>query len=174
MFKNSFNLSFEPLTTDRRVVSTSSDYQFHIGSSVKVNSLQNLKAAYQSAAISGLGNRAINVSVFERVDVRKRFGKINNVRYPEGAVNVNYATMESRSIERLYLFYEEYAKEPLLKPSITYTNMKTFYPIQVIDQKFEVDNVIPKTINYLKNKEEMLKKLVLMLVFLLKLSDVAN
>ena len=67
--KNSFSLSFDSWTTDRRDISRGSKYQLDIRSSVKVNSQKHLIAAHQTAARSGFANKAINVSVFDLVEV---------------------------------------------------------------------------------------------------------
>ena len=44
------------------------------------------------------------------------------------------------------MFYKEYVGEPLLKPFISYPDMKNFYPIQVIDLRFQADHISPKKI----------------------------
>ena len=139
IYKNSFTLSFDSWTTDEKVVRTS-EYQLEIGSAVKVNSPKHLIAALQTAARSGFTNKAINVSVFNHVDVRKIFVEMDGTR---DSVDVNYATNDHPDQYR-DLKYEEYAKEPLLKPFIKHTDLKQFYPIQVIDLRFQVDHANPK------------------------------
>ena len=100
-------------------------------------------AALQTAARSGFTNKAaINVSVFNHVDVRIFFVEMDGTR---DSVDVDYATNDHPDKYRdLKLLYEEYAKEPLLKPFIKHTDMKHFYPIQVIDLRFQVDHANPK------------------------------
>ena len=46
----------------------------------------------------------------------------------------------------LKLFYKEYVGESMLFPIITYDKMKNFYPIQIIDLRFQVDHISPKKI----------------------------
>ena len=59
--KNSFTVLFASWTTDRKVVRTS-EYQLDIVSAVKVESPKYLLiAVLQTAARSGVANRAINV-----------------------------------------------------------------------------------------------------------------
>ena len=54
---------------------------------------------------------------------------------------MNHAAHELVDQNRdLNLLYEEYAKKPQLKPFITYADMENFYPIHVIDQRFQVDH----------------------------------
>ena len=43
-------------------------------------------------------------------------------------------------------FYREYVGDQLLSPIITYDNMKNYYPIQIIDLRFQVDPISPKKI----------------------------
>ena len=71
--KKSFPLPFDSWTTDRQVISAGSEDQLDIGSSVEVNCPKYLIAANQTAARYGFANKAINVSVFDHVDVRKCF-----------------------------------------------------------------------------------------------------
>ena len=59
--KNRFTLSFASWTTDRRINSTGSEYQFDIELSVKINSLKFLLAAHQTSARSPFADKAINV-----------------------------------------------------------------------------------------------------------------
>ena len=46
----------------------------------------------------------------------------------------------------LNLFFKEYIGEELLTPFITYTDMKTKYPIEVIDLRHQSDHVTSKKI----------------------------
>ena len=43
-------------------------------------------------------------------------------------------------------FYKEYVGDHLLSPIITYDKMKNYYPIQIIDLRFQVDHISPKKI----------------------------
>ena len=42
------------------------------------------------------------------------------------------------------LFYKEYVGESMLSPFILYDKMKNYYPIQLIDLRFQVDHISPK------------------------------
>ena len=46
----------------------------------------------------------------------------------------------------LEMFYKEYVGEPLLSPFISYPDVKDFYPLQVIDLRFQPDHISPKKI----------------------------
>ena len=53
----------------------------------------------------------------------------------------------------LNLFYKDYNGEQLLHPFISYLDMKFFYPIQVIDLRFQIDYVTPKKIRLFEEYE---------------------
>ena len=58
---------------------------------------------------------------------------------------VNYAEINYlEQYNDLELFYKEYVGDQLLSPIITYDKMKTYYPIQMIDLRFQVDHISPK------------------------------
>ena len=44
------------------------------------------------------------------------------------------------------MFFHEYIGEPLLQPLISYTDMKTKYPIEIIDLRHQTDHITPKKI----------------------------
>ena len=46
----------------------------------------------------------------------------------------------------LKLFFKEYIGEQLLSPFITYPDMKTKYPIEIIDLRHQADYITPKKI----------------------------
>ena len=91
--KNSFTLSFDSWTTDRKIVNTGFEYQVDIGSSANINSPKYLIVAHQTAARSGASNKANNISIFDNLDVRKYFVEIDGIRYPKDSVDVNYKQM---------------------------------------------------------------------------------
>ena len=51
----------------------------------------------------------------------------------------------------LNLFFKEYIGEQLKSPFITYPDMKTKYPIQIIDLRHQSDHITPKKFNYFLN-----------------------
>ena len=68
--KKSFTPSFEYWTTDKKLVCTL-EYHFDIGSAVEVNSPKNFIAAHETTTRFGVASKAIKVSVFDHIDVRK-------------------------------------------------------------------------------------------------------
>ena len=147
--KNSFSLSFDSWTTDRKIVNTGLGYQEDIGSSANINSPKYLIVPHQTAVRAGASNKANNISIFDNLDVRKYVVEIDGVRYPKDSVNVNYTKNDYLDQYRdIKLFYKEHLGEPLLKPFINYTDVKNTYPIQVIDLRFQVDHIKPKKIQH--------------------------
>ena len=78
---------------------------------MKVNNPKYLIAARQTVARSGVSNKAIKVSVFDRVDVRKNHIQIVEIRFPKDSANIIYGTNDYLDQNRdLKLFYDEYGK----------------------------------------------------------------
>ena len=46
----------------------------------------------------------------------------------------------------LKFFFKEYIGEQLLTPFISYPDMKTIYPIEIIDSRHQSDHITPKKI----------------------------
>ena len=85
--------------------------------------------------------------IFDILNVRKYFVEIVGVRYAKDAVDVDYTLNNYLDGYRdLELFYKEYVGEQLLQPSMNYKDVKTKYPFQVIDLRFQVDHINPKKI----------------------------
>ena len=90
-------------------------------------------------------NEAINIAIFDHLDDRKFFVEINGTRYPRDAFDLDYTKHDNlNQIGKLRAFFRENEAEPMINPSISYTDMRNFYPIQLIDLKFHVDRVSPK------------------------------
>ena len=145
--QNNHRIFSDDWFTERRVVSDTIT-QIDIGSAQQVNSPKNLIACHQSAARLNAPNKGLNISRFDNLNVRKYFVEIDSIRYPRDGVITNYN--ENDYIDQykyLKLFYKGYVGEELLNPFISYTDMKTKYPIQVIDHRFQPDHITPKKIH---------------------------
>ena len=69
--KNSFTLSFDPWSTDRKTVETHLEYQVDIESAQIFNSPNYLIVAHQREAGIGVPNKANKIAVFDNLDVTK-------------------------------------------------------------------------------------------------------
>ena len=142
--KDNFKISFDSWTSERKVVNTGLEYQVDIGSAQNINSPKYLIIAHQTAA-GAAGGKLVNNAIFDNLDVRKYFVEIDGIKYPKNAVDVDYDANKYLDQNRdIGLFFKEYVGEPLLSPFISYTDVKSKYPFQVIDLRYQVDHINPK------------------------------
>ena len=144
--RNKYRIFFDDWFTERRIVSDTIT-QIDIGSAQQVNSPKYLIASHQTAARLNAPDKGLNVPGFDNLSVRKYFVEIGSVQYPRDGVLTNYP--ENDYIDQykdLKLFYKEFVGEELLNPFVSYPDMKTKYPIQLIDLRFQPDHITPKKI----------------------------
>ena len=110
--KNSFTLSFHSWSTDRKTVRTQLEYQVDISSAQNINSPKYLNVAHQTETWVGVSKKAIDVAVFDNLNVRKSHVDIGGVPYPRKGVSVDYASNDYLDQYRdLKLFYQDYLGE---------------------------------------------------------------
>ena len=144
--QNNYRIFFDEWYTERRIAGDQI-YQVDIGSAQSVNSPKYLICADQKSFRVDTPNKRSNISVFGHLDVRKYFIEIDGVRYPKDAVLTNYTQNDYLDqYKDVKLFYKGYVGEEVLNPFISYPDMKTKYPIQVIDLRYQVDHITPKKI----------------------------
>ena len=163
--RENFTLSFDAWVTDRKPVNTGNEYQLDIGSASNINIPLYLIVAHQKTQRDNPARPAnqFNNAIFHHVDVKRYFVEIDGVRYPKDPVETNFSDNKYLDQYRdLKLFYKEYNGETLLHPFISYLALKTFYPIQVIDLRFQIDFVTPKKNRLLKNMKMLPKTLIYM------------
>ena len=69
------------------------------------------------------------------------------VRYPRDSTLVNYEQNDYiEQCKDLKLFFKEFIGEELMSPFISYTDMKTKYPIEIIDLRHQSDHMTPKRV----------------------------
>ena len=145
--QKNYMISYDEYYTERRLISDMI-VQVDIGSVQQVNSPRYLICAHQTRTRTDTPNENKNIAIFDNLDLRKLFVEIDRQRYPRGSVSKNYE--ENGYIERykdLKTFFEEYIGELLLNPLISYTEMKTKYPIEVIDLRHQLDHKALKKIH---------------------------
>ena len=116
-----------------------------------MSSPKNMICAHQTSLRTTTPDKRINISIFNNLDLQKYYVEIDSVRYPRDGVLVNY--QENDYIQRykgLKLFFKEYIGEPILNPPISYPDMKTKSPIEIIDLKHQSDLITPKKIQQLQ------------------------
>ena len=149
--RQNLTLSFDAWVTDRKPVNTGNEYPLDIGSASNINIPLYLIVAHQKTQRDNPARPAnqFKNAVFDHVDVKRYFVAIECVRYPKDPIETNFSEYKYLDQYRvLKLFYKEYNGESLLNTFISYLylDMKTFYHIQVIDLRFEIDYVTPKKI----------------------------
>ena len=116
--KNSFTLTSNSWTTNEKVVKTASDYQLDIRFSSDINSPKYVIAVHQTEARTGVPNKTNNISIFDQLDFREFFVKMNGARCPRGdAIDLYYRSKDYLNQKRdLKAFLREYLGEPILNP----------------------------------------------------------
>ena len=144
--QNNYKISFDEWYTERRIISDTIT-QIDIGSSQHVNSPKYLIAAHQTRTRADTANKNNNIAIFDNLNLQKYYVEIDSVRYPRDNVLINYEQNDYIEQYRdLKLFFKEYIGEELMSPFISYPDMKTKYPIQIIDLKHQADHITPKKI----------------------------
>ena len=88
-----------------------------------------------------------NVAIFDNLDLRKYHVEIDSIRYPRDSLLTNYEQNDYiKQYKDLKLFFKEYIGEQLLNPLISNPDVKTKYPIEIIDLRHQPDHITPKKI----------------------------
>ena len=144
--QNNYKISFDEWYTEKRVISDTIT-QLDIGTSQHVKSSKYLIGAHQTRTRADTANKNNNIAIFDNLNLQKYYVEINSVRYPRDSVLVNYE--QNDYIEQytdLKLFFKEYIGEELMSPFISYPDMKTKCPIEIIDLRHQPDHITPKKI----------------------------
>ena len=142
--QNNYKISFDEWYTERRIISDTFT-QMDFGTSQHVNSPKYLIGAHQTRTRADTANKKKNIGIFDNLNLQKYHVEINSVRYPRDSVLVNYEKNDYiEPYKDLKLFFKEYIGEELLTPFISYTDMKTKYPIQIVDLRHQTDHITPK------------------------------
>ena len=162
--QNNYKISFDEWYTERRL---KSDFlvQHDSGSAQQVNSPIYLISAHQTKDILSAHDEKNKFAIFNNLDLRKYYVEIDSLQYPRDSVLVNYG--ENDYIEQykdLNLFFKEYIEEPKLNPFISYPDMKTKYPIELCDIKYQPDHITLKSIQLFQEYGTDLDKARLFLI----------
>ena len=159
---NSFSISYESWTTDRKLVDTDKEFQTDISSASNIKSPLYLISAKQNTqrpnpadATRNVSNNRFNNALFDHSKVKNYYVENDGVRYPKNPVMVNFDENSYLEIFRdLKLFYKNYVGESLLPPILSYDKMKTYYPIESIDLRFQVDRITPKKTRFFEEYDD--------------------
>ena len=144
--QNNYKIIFDEWYTERRVISDTIT-QLDIGSSQNVQSPKYLIGAHQTRIRADTANKNNNIAIFDHLNLQKYYVEIDSVRYPRDNVLINYEQNDYiEQYKDLKLFFMEYIGEELMSPFISYPDMKTKYPIQIVDLRHQPDHISPKKI----------------------------
>ena len=144
--QNNYKISYDEWFTERRIISDTIT-QLDIGSSQNVQSFKNLIGAHQMKDRIDGAISTKNVVIFDNLDLRKYYIEIDGQRYPRDSSLMNYEQNDYiEQYKNLKLFFKEYIGEQLMSPFMTYPDMKTKYPIEIIDLRHQADHISPKKI----------------------------
>ena len=144
--QNSYKISFDECYTERRVISDTIT-QMDIDTSQHVNSPKNLIGAHQTLTRADTANKNNNIAIFDNINLQKHYVEIDSVRYPRDNVLVNYEQNDYiEQYKDLKLFFKDCIGEQLMSSFISYPDMKTKHPVEIIDLGHQSDHKIPKKI----------------------------
>ena len=144
--QNNYKISYDEWFTERRIISDTIT-QLDIGSSQNVQSPIYLIGAHQTKDRIDAPISTKNVAIFDNLDLRKYYFEIDGQRYPRDSSLMNYEQNDYiEQYKDLKLFFKEYIGEQLLSPFISYPDMKTKYPIEILDLRHQADHITPKKI----------------------------
>ena len=154
--QNTYKISFDDYYTERRLISDMI-VQVDIGSGQQVNSPKYSICAHQMEERIDLPNKNKNNAIFDHLNLLKYYVEIDGQRYPRNSLLIIYE--ENDYIEqhkKLKLYFREYIGEPIFSPFISYLDMETKYPIEIIDLGRQSDHLTPKKFNYFMNIKTIL------------------
>ena len=115
-----------------------------IGTSQHVNGGKFLIGAHQTRTTADTANKNNNIAIFDNLNLQKYYVEIDSVRYPRDSVLENFEKDFIAQYKDLELFFKDYFGEQLMNLFISYPDMKTKYPIEIIDLGHQTDHTTPK------------------------------
>ena len=144
--QNNYKIFYDEWFTERRIISDQIT-QLDIGSSQNVQSPKYLIGSHQTRARADTVNKNNNIAIFDHLNLKNYYVEIDGIRYPRDSVSLNYEQNDYiEQYKDLKLFFREYIGEELMSPFISYPDMKTKYPVEVIDLRHQPDHITPKKI----------------------------
>ena len=115
------------------------------GSEQQGNSPEFFISAHQTKERIDVPINNKNVAIFDHLDLRKHYAEIDSARYPPDSLLMNYEENDYfEQYKNVKLVFEEYVGEPMFNRFISYPDIKTKYPIGIIDLRRQPDHTAPK------------------------------
>ena len=143
--QNSYKISFDEWYTERRVISDMI-VQHDIRSAQQVNSPKCLICAHQTKDRINAPNKKINFARFNNPDLRKYHVETDSLRHPRDSLLINYEQNDYIEQKDLELIFKEYIGEPILNSFISFPDMKTKYPFEILGLRHQLDHITLKKI----------------------------
>ena len=116
-----------------------------IRSAQQVNRPKYLLCAHQTKNRTSAPDEKINIAIFDNLNLRKHQVELDSLRNPTESELINYEQNDYiEQYKDIKLFFEENIGEPFLIPFISYPDMKTKYPIGIIDLSHQSHHITPK------------------------------
>ena len=129
-------ISFDEWYTERRIISDTIT-QLDFVTSQQVNSPKYLIGSHQTSTRADTANKNNIFAKFDNLNLQKFYDEIDSVRYPRDSLFVNYEQKDYidyiEQYKDLKILFKDYIGEQLMIPFISYADMKTKYPIEIID-----------------------------------------
>ena len=139
--QNNYKVSYDEWFTERRIISDTIT-QLDIGSSQNVQSPKYLIGAHQTKDRIDGAISTKNDAIIDNLDLCKYSIEIDGQRYPRDSSLMIYEQNDYiEQYKDLKLFSKEYIGEQLMSPFISYPDMKTKYPIEIIDLRHQSDHI---------------------------------
>ena len=144
--QTNYKISFDEWNTERQILSDLL-VQHDIGSAQQINFPKYMICALQTSLRTTTPDKKINIAKFDNQDFRKYYVEIDEQQYPRDSGLINHEENDYiQQYKDLELFWKKYIGEPILNPLVSYPDMKTKYPIEMIDLRYQSDHIIPKKI----------------------------
>ena len=92
-------------------------------------------------------NKNNNIAIFDNLNLQNYYIENYSVRYLRDSVLINYEQNDYiEQYKDLKIFFKEYIGEELMSPFISYLDMKTKYPIEILDLRHQPDHITLKKI----------------------------
>ena len=142
--QKNYEISYDEYYTERRLKSDMI-VQVDIRSGQQVSSPKYLSCAHQTQYRLSGPKKIIILFHLTNLIFEKKLVEIDGQRNPKESLLINYE--EKDYIEEYNdskLFFKEYIGDHLLKPFISYQDLKTKYLIGLIDLRHQLDHTTPK------------------------------
>ena len=144
--QNNYRISFDEWYTERRII-WDTILQLDIGTSQHVSSPKYLIGAHQTRTRADTADKNNNIAMFDNLNLQKSYVEIDSVRYARDSVLVNYEQNDDIKLYKdLKFIFKEYIVEEMMSPFISYAEMKTKYPIGIMDLRHQPDHITPRKI----------------------------